>query len=92
MDHKLSVIILSWNSERDVNDCITSLLEATRNIETEIIVVDNGSTDGTIGLLEQFGERIKLHRLHAATYSEQVQSSKARLQCGSFQFLLQLQR
>ena len=63
MDHKLSVIILSWNSERDVNDCITSLLEATRNIETEIIVIDNGSTDGTIGLLEQFGEKIKLHRL-----------------------------
>lgn len=63
MNHKLSVIILSWNSERDVNDCITSLLEATRNIETEIIVIDNGSTDGTIGLLEQFGKKIKLHRL-----------------------------
>ena len=50
----LSVILLTWNSEKDVEPCIASILEATKEIQTEIIVVDNGSQDNTLQLLDSF--------------------------------------
>lgn len=59
----LSVILLTWNSEKDVEPCIASILEATKEIQTEIIVVDNGSQDNTLQLLDSFKGSITLHPL-----------------------------
>lgn len=63
MDKSLSIILLTWNSEGDVKPCISSILEATKDIQTEIIVVDNGSQDSTLQLLDSFKESITLHPL-----------------------------
>ncbi len=63
MDKSLSIILLTWNSERDVEPCISSILEATKEIPTEIIVVDNGSQDKTLQLLDSFKGSITLHPL-----------------------------
>jgi GT2 family glycosyltransferase len=57
---KLSVILITWNSEKDVKSCIDSVLEATVNLEHEILVVDNGSADATINILRTFGNKIRL--------------------------------
>lgn len=51
MNHKVAVILVNWNSLQYTIDCIESLQQVTyRNFD--IIVVDNGSTDGS-------GEKIK---------------------------------
>jgi GT2 family glycosyltransferase len=42
----LSVVVVTWNAKRFVIECLTSLL-AERATSLEVIVVDNGSTDGT---------------------------------------------
>ncbi len=63
MQASLSVILLTWNSEKDVHPCLDSLLESTSDIQTEIIVVDNGSSDNTIKELTQYGDRINLTQL-----------------------------
>ncbi|MEG1616996.1 MAG: glycosyltransferase family 2 protein [Bacteroidales bacterium] len=69
----LSVILLSWNSEKDVRDCLDSLLPAIRELSHEVIVVDNGSKDNTIRYLQEYREEIRLLRL-----SENLGVSKGR--------------
>lgn len=55
------VIILSWNRKKDTLETIKSLSSAnTDGFKLEIMVVDNGSTDGSVEVLEKLGTRIKL--------------------------------
>ena len=49
----LSVVILTWNSIKHISDCFISLLSELSDIEHEIIVIDNGSTDGSVELIEK---------------------------------------
>jgi GT2 family glycosyltransferase len=42
----LSVIIVNWNSAKDVRNCLTSIFAGTCHIEFEVIVVDSASYDG----------------------------------------------
>ena len=48
----LSVIIVSYNVRYFLEQCISSVLSASKNIQVEIIVVDNNSTDDTCNLIE----------------------------------------
>jgi len=50
---KISVIILCYNNLEYTKMCIDSVLEHTQYPNYEVIVVDNASTDGTAGYLEQ---------------------------------------
>ena len=57
---KVSVIILNYNGKHLLEECLESLFSQTYQ-EREIIVVDNGSTDGSPDLLEQrYQSRITL--------------------------------
>jgi GT2 family glycosyltransferase len=52
---KLSVVIVNYNVRYFLEQCIRSLLRATSNLESEIIVVDNQSTDDSCQMIkEQF--------------------------------------
>jgi GT2 family glycosyltransferase len=44
----LSIVILCWNDLAVISDCLRSIYARTRDIEFEVIVSDNGSTDGSI--------------------------------------------
>ena len=50
---KLSVIIITFNEERNIGRCLQSVKE----IADEIIVVDSFSTDETQNICEQFGAK-----------------------------------
>lgn len=45
---QLSIIIVSYNVRHFLEMCLSSVLFATKNLEAEVIVVDNLSTDGTV--------------------------------------------
>lgn len=45
---KLSIVIVSFNTKDLLLACIESVIKNTAGIDYEIIVVDNGSTDGTV--------------------------------------------
>ena len=49
----VSVIIVNWNTESFLRDCLRSVFEATRGIQFEVIVIDNASSDGSVGLVEK---------------------------------------
>jgi GT2 family glycosyltransferase len=44
---KLSIVILCWNDRKVISDCLRSIFTGTQNITFEVIVSDNGSTDGS---------------------------------------------
>jgi len=48
----VSVIILNWNQKMLLNDCLESVL-STDYPEMEVIVSDNGSTDGSVDLVKK---------------------------------------
>jgi GT2 family glycosyltransferase len=50
----VAIVIANWNGASHLPDCLNSLEQLDYPRERyEVIVVDNGSTDGSIGLLEQ---------------------------------------
>lgn len=55
----ISVIIPCFNAEPYVGQTVGSVLEQTRPAD-DIIVVDDGSTDGSVDVVRQFGDRVQL--------------------------------
>ena len=50
----VSVIIPNWNGAEHLPTCLESLRQQTlKGVEIEILVVDNGSTDGSLQLMER---------------------------------------
>jgi glycosyltransferase involved in cell wall biosynthesis len=54
----VSILIPCFNAERWISQCIESALAQTW-AEKEVIVVDDGSTDGSLKLIQSFGDRIR---------------------------------
>ena len=54
----VSVIIPCYNAENFIGDAIKSALEQSY-ADCEIIVTDDGSTDGSLEVIKSFGERVK---------------------------------
>ncbi|MEE8556371.1 MAG: glycosyltransferase family 2 protein [Myxococcota bacterium] len=53
----LSIIIVAWNVRDLVLDCLASIRDARLAISNEVLVVDNGSHDGTVeAVRRQFSE------------------------------------
>lgn len=54
----VSILIPCYNAERWIRQCIESGLGQTWS-EKEIVVVDDGSTDSSLDIIESFGRRIR---------------------------------
>jgi len=54
------VVVLNWNGKEFLQQCIESLLDQT--LINKIIVVDNGSTDESINIIESKNLRLKIIR------------------------------
>lgn len=55
MNQLVSVVILTYNGEKTIKDCLNSVLRQTYD-NVEVIVVDNASQDRTKKVLSQYGE------------------------------------
>lgn len=84
---ELSFIVLTWNSERHIKRCLSSIFSALQGNRFlfEIFVVDNGSTDKTSQVIEEFKDRypdniipVLLQRNMGTTYSRNLALKKAR--------------
>ncbi len=56
----LSVVIVSWNAQAYVRECLESLCIPERQAFTEIIVVDNASSDATSRMVKEQFPAVKL--------------------------------
>ena len=59
--YSVSVVIPAYNAQRYIGRAIDSVLGQTHPAQ-EIIVVDDGSTDGTCSVVEGYGDRVRLIR------------------------------
>ena len=57
---KLTVVIVSYNVKDYVCQCLLSLRRALRDIDAEVCVVDNHSSDGTVDFLREKFPEIKV--------------------------------
>lgn len=60
--NSVSVHIVNWNGGTDIVRCLESVYAQTYHGIREIVVVDNGSTDGSLLIIEKKFPRIKLIR------------------------------
>ena len=68
----LSVILITWNGRRLLANCLKSMDFLLQRDDVEIIVVDNGSEDGTVHFLHDKYPRIlaiPLDRNHGVAYA-----------------------
>ncbi len=49
----VSVIIVAWNVRQFLHDCLKSVYEKTRDIDFEVIYVDNASEDGSVEMVQE---------------------------------------
>jgi hypothetical protein len=75
----ISAVIPTWNSERYIEGCVSSIYADAEGsgLEIEIIIVDNGSTDGTLKKLAELERRyplqtIKLRKNYGTTKSRNM--------------------
>lgn len=56
----ISIILITYNHESVIQDCISSLLE--QSVDYELIVIDDASTDNTVDIIKKAGfKNIKIH-------------------------------
>lgn len=63
---KISVVVPVYNVEAYLNRCVDSILEQTVE-NLEIILVDDGSTDGSGKICDEYGEKYEQIRVHHKT-------------------------
>ena len=54
----VSAIIPTWNEERYLPKCLQSLKNQSGKTSFEIIVIDGGSTDKTVEIAQQYGDKV----------------------------------
>lgn len=57
---KLSIVIVNYNVEHFLENCLISVFSATKNIPSEVFVVDNKSVDGSVEMVKSKFPEVKL--------------------------------
>ena len=57
---KLSIVIVNYNVEHFLEQCLISVEKATEQLDAEVFVVDNNSVDGSVAMVKNKFETVKL--------------------------------
>jgi GT2 family glycosyltransferase len=57
---EISIVIVNWNSKQYIRKCLDSIRLTTFKEAVEIIIVDNGSTDGSTDEIEKYFPEVRL--------------------------------
>src|SRR5271166_4192440 len=60
MDVKLSVVIICWNDLQHIGPCLRSVYAETEGVNIEVIVTDNGSTDGSLAYVKEHFPEVRI--------------------------------
>ena len=85
---QLSVIIVNYNVEHFLNQCLQSVRDACEGIETEIFVVDNNSVDGSVEMVRKQFPDVKLIVNEDNVGFSRANNQVLRVATGEYQLLL----
>ena len=66
---RVSIVVPVYNTAPYLRECIDSALNQTHQ-DTEVLAVDGGSTDGSLDILKEYGDAIRLVSLPGSGISE----------------------
>lgn len=84
----VSIIIVNYNTSFLLDNCLNSLLEKTKEINFEIIVVDNASSDNSLSMMKQKYSQIKLIESNVNLGFGKANNLGAKYATGKYLFLL----
>ena len=84
----VSVCIVNWNCRGHLRNCLRSLRLRFQKLRLEVIVVDNGSTDGSPDMIARHFPRVRLIRNDANVGFARANNQAAAVAGGRFLFFL----
>ena len=84
----VSVIIVNYNTRQLLADCLHSIYVRTKGVEFEVIVSDNGSTDGSVEMLKAEFPQVVLIENNANLGFGKANNVAAKLARGKYLFFL----
>ncbi len=80
---EVSVAVVNWNTQDILRDCLRSIYEQCGEIDLEVIVIDNASTDGSVEMVKKDFPQVTLienskNRGFAAANNQGIDISKGR--------------
>jgi hypothetical protein len=80
---EVSVVVVNWNTQDILRDCLRSIYEQCSEIDLEVIVIDNASTDGSVEMVKKDFPQVTLienskNRGFAAANNQGIDISKGR--------------
>jgi hypothetical protein len=80
---EVSVVVVNWNTQDILRDCLRSIYEQCGEIDIEVIVIDNASTDGSVEMVKKDFTQVTLiensqNRGFAAANNKGIAISKGR--------------
>jgi GT2 family glycosyltransferase len=57
---QLSIVIICWNDLKVIVDCLQSIFEETHALDLDVIVSDNGSTDGSVEFIRRTFPQVRI--------------------------------
>src|SRR5262245_25129132 len=84
----VSVCIANWNCNKLLRSCLQSLFDQPQGVTFEVVVVDNGSTDGAADMVEAEFQQVVLIRNAENRGFAQASNQAAAVARGRFLFFL----
>ena len=66
----ISIIIPTRNRAHILEKCLNNLQQNLEEIETEVVVIDNNSSDSTAQMVAKFGNRVRLVKEPNTSFSK----------------------
>ncbi|MGZ4056215.1 MAG: glycosyltransferase [Bacteroidia bacterium] len=85
---KLSVIIVNYNVQHFLEQCLHSVRKAVKNVNTEVFVVDNNSVDGSVMMVKEKFPEVQLIENKKNTGFSYANNQAMRIAKGEYVLLL----
>jgi GT2 family glycosyltransferase len=84
----ISVIIVSWNANRYLDQCLCSVFNECKGLDVEVIVVDNASTDGSPEMVADKYPSVQLIKQNENTGFAKANNIGMKVSKGKYLFLI----
>jgi len=84
MKIRISIIVLNWNGRKWLEECLSSILKQRLDEEFEVLLVDNGSTDGSVAYVRQEFPHVKVVRLDRNYGFAEGNNRGVKFACGEY--------